>query len=181
MLKDAIHTVAKLESLPKIVKWLWEPDDGGSRWVPYDALICQKLERHFQLWLFANTTTCRVCAARRATFCNAAAIESSFLHQFGPDVMWTFRFACQLGKSVHVQVLLDIYLAAPAILTALSTQENVQSGSRRGIVRDSHYIDPDNHAHPPGASIIHWAPDAIPLTDEKKMRRLFAPSVDVSG
>ena len=91
----------------KDVKWLWEPDEGGSRWVPYDAPLCQKLERHFQLWLFAKTTTCRVCEARRATFpYDAATIDSSFVHAFRPDVMWNFRFLCQNGNALHVQVLL---------------------------------------------------------------------------
>ena len=90
------------------VKWLWESSDGGSRWLHCDVSLCRRLERHFQLWLFAKTTTCWVCEARRATFpFDPATIGSSFVHAHRPDVMWRFHFACdKRGKPVIVQVLL---------------------------------------------------------------------------
>ena len=70
------------------VKWLWEPDDGSTRWVPYDAPLCQKIERHFQLWIMASSTTCAICASRRAAFPGGiGTIQSSFLHQFRPDLV----------------------------------------------------------------------------------------------
>jgi hypothetical protein len=91
------------------VKWHWEPDDGSKRWVPYDAPLCQKLERNFQLWIMAKSATCAICMARRAAFpYDPATIESTFIHAFRPDVQWRFRFAMsESGKSMrHVQVLL---------------------------------------------------------------------------
>ncbi len=121
--RDAQSSRLLIESIEvPDVKWHWEPDDGSKRWVPYDAPLCQKLERNFQLWMMAKSATCPVCMARRAAFpYDAATIESTFIHSFRPDVQWRFRFAVsESGKLVrHVQVL--SLLPTPAAPAAPAT------------------------------------------------------------
>jgi hypothetical protein len=162
---DAAALCERIDLLPvQAVKWHWEPDDGTLSWVPYDALLCQKLERHFQLWILASSSTCSICEGRRRTFPrDVSTIGSSFEHVFRPDVVWRFRFAVgRSGKVVHLHVRIH----RPArLLCGISSgphsQENVKTLSKRGIMRDhGAHISPDNHAHLPGASSTEWAPDA---------------------
>jgi hypothetical protein len=92
--------------------WYWEPDDGAARWTAYEPSLCQKLERNFQLWLLAKSSTCPICAGRRATLpLDFAAIDGTVIHEFRPGVMWRFRFLCASGHSLHVQVSAALVLA----------------------------------------------------------------------
>jgi hypothetical protein len=156
----------RIDLLPvQAVKWHWEPDDGTLSWVPYDAFLCQKIERHFQLWILATSSTCSICEGRRRTFPrDVSTIGSSFEHVFRPDIVWRFRFTVgQSGKTVHLQVRLH----RPArLLCGISSgphsQENVKTLSKRGIMRDDGArVSPNDHAHLPGASSTEWFPDAI--------------------
>jgi hypothetical protein len=162
---DAASLCERIDLLPvQAVKWQWEPDDGTLTWVPYDAHLCQKIERHFQLWILASSSTCSICESRRRTFPrDVSTIGNSFEHVFRPDLVWRFRFAVgRSGKIVHLQVRSH----RPArLLCGISSgphsQENVKTLSRRGIMRDDGvHISPDDHAHLPDASSTEWAPDA---------------------
>jgi hypothetical protein len=96
-----------IESIPvQAIKWHWEPDDGTCAWIPYDSSLCQKIERHFQLWILATSTSCSICDSRRRNLpFDASVFESSFLHNFRPDVVWRFRFSVgYAGKILHLQV-----------------------------------------------------------------------------
>ena len=150
------------------MKWLWEPDDGSTRWVPYDAPLCQKIERHFQLWIMASSTTCAICASRRAAFPGGiATIQSSLLHQFRPDLVMKFAFSARViaGKGQHFQVQSAARRTSArwrAHALTPGTQENPQNLEKWGISRDDDcgLVMPDSHGHPPGASAAVWAPDA---------------------
>jgi hypothetical protein len=104
---DAGAIRQRIESLPvQDIKWHWEPDDGTCAWIPYDPPLCAKIERHFQLWILATSTSCSLCESRRRHLpFDVATIENSFLHNFRPDVVWRFRFAIgRAGKILHLQV-----------------------------------------------------------------------------
>jgi len=102
------------------VKWLWEPDDGAQRWVAYDALLCQKIERQFQLWILATSATCAVCAARRRHEPPPAdAARGFFTHSFTPAVMWKFSFTMnRAGAYMFTQV--SVACLRLAVVTTLT-------------------------------------------------------------
>ena len=102
---------AQDEAAVQDVKWLWEPDDGADRWVPYDALLSQKIERQFQLWVMATSTTCAVCTSRRhANPPDFDSTRGSFSHSLRPGVNWKFSFTVsRSGQLMFTQVCTLIF------------------------------------------------------------------------
>jgi hypothetical protein len=112
------------------VKWLWEPDDGAHRWVAYDPLLCQTIERQFQLWILATSEICAVCTARRRHEPPPAdAARGFFTHSFAPGVMWKFSFTVnRAGAYMFTQV--SVVCLRLAVVTTLT---RVAGKHRNGI------------------------------------------------
>jgi hypothetical protein len=113
---DAAALYRRVESLPvQAIKWHWEPDNGSSAWTPYDASLCETIERRFQLWILAVSTTCPICESRRRHLpFHVSSIESSFLHNVRPDLVWKFSFTeGRVGNAIYFQVWMRCFARFP--------------------------------------------------------------------